>query len=48
MPHHDSEFFAHWEFGLSHWFGHWSIEILFWIVILIVILIGVRAVLKKE
>ncbi len=43
MTHHDGGFFTHWGFG----FGHWTLGILFWAVILIVIVVGIKAILKK-
>ena len=46
--HHDEKYFVHWEHGLSHWFGHWGIELLFWVVILCVIIIGINLVLKTS
>ena len=44
MNHHDRGFFTHWGFG----FGHWTLGILFWAVILIVVVLGIKAILKSN
>ena len=44
MTHHDGGFFSHWGFG----FGHWTLGILFWAAILIVIILGIKAIQKSN
>ncbi len=49
MPqHHNDHFFAHWEFGLVHWLGHWAVELLFWVVIICMIIIVANWIFKNN
>ncbi len=43
MEHHYGGFFTHWGFG----FGHWTLGILIWAVILIVVVLGIKAIFKS-
>ena len=43
MSHHDGGFFIFWGFE----FGHWSLGILLWIVIIVLVVVLVRAVTKN-
>lgn len=41
---HDSSFFSHWGFN----FGHWSVGILLWIAVIILVVVLAKAVIQKN
>ena len=41
---HDSSFFSHWGFS----FGHWSVGILLWIAVIILVVVLAKAVIQKN
>ena len=39
---HDGGFFSHWGFGFG--FGHWTLGILFWIVIIVLVAMLIKTI----